>query len=96
MTKAAPSGANAFAGWLLLGGGVFVRRKALCYKNKTKKTLGQPKVTGEKIVGKERGGRRRKRGKDAADYDSSRLMEMTVDRERAEDSRREADTQTVG
>lgn len=63
-------------------------------QKQNKKTLGELKVTGEKIVGKERGGRRRKRGKDAADDDS--LMEMTVDRERAEDSRREADTQTVG
>lgn len=61
-------------------------------QKQNKKTLGEPKVTGEKIVGKERGGRRRKRGKDAADDDSSRLMEMTVDRERPEDSRREADT----
>lgn len=63
-------------------------------QKQNKKTLGELKVTGEKIVGKERGGRRRKRGKGAADDDS--LMEMTVDRERAEDSRREADTQTVG
>lgn len=63
-------------------------------QKENKKTLGELKVTGEKIVGKERGGRRRKSGKDAADDDS--LMEMTVDRERAEDSRREADTQTVG
>lgn len=95
MTKAAPSGANAFAGWLLLGGGVFLGGRL--YVTKTKqKTLGELKVTGEKIVGKERGGRWRKRGKDAADDDSSRLMEMTVDRERAGDSRREADTQTVG
>lgn len=65
-------------------------------QKQNKKTLGELKVTGEKIVGKERGGRWRKRGKDAAGDDSSRLMEMTVDRERAEDSRREADTQTVG